>query len=179
MKRASSATFFTACLLVFATPALAEPYSLVPSDNSAADQYAETFPGADGNHGVNNPPARAPQNADRRPGLTARAVEELSQSGPSGEAAAQVIERTSPVYGNSPAGDRTQSSTGRSPGEGNSAESPAPTKVRPGSGDREASGFGAAFIGLTDGGLGFLLPMALLTIAVATIALLTGRGRRS
>lgn len=173
MNKLIPAAWLIACLLVLPATATAEPYNVVPSDNSAADQYAETFPGADGDH-------RPPTSGDSKqraghgnPALPAGVTDALSKLGPSGEATAQVLERTAVRIGGDVSSGQSPRSSDPAPIRSDSAKRAA-ADLGP-----ETSGFIGSFAGLTGGGLGILVPLSLLAIAVAAVAALVRRNPRS
>lgn len=171
VNRATPAAFLLACVMVLAAPAMAEPYTVVPPDNSAADQYAEGFPGVDGDR---RPDASAEpadgQGSGNKPRLPADARRGLSDLGGPGEAAALVLDRTL-------AGSPTPVS--RDARTGGDAARP-PTVRNPADPDEpDSGGLAAGFLGVTGGGMGLLLPLLLLMVAGVAIAIMARRDRRS
>src|SRR5919108_3054261 len=87
-----SRTIALAALTVLALPPQAVAAIPPPPGNSAADQYAESYPSADGDR-----PTSSPTTADPARSLGRDNAAALEQAGPDGAAAAAAAAATSPT----------------------------------------------------------------------------------
>lgn len=191
--RIALATALTVALVVPAH-SLAEYY--VPPENSAANQYTESFPGAGGEKGGKGKKATP---ADT---LGARNAERLEERGPAGKAAAEMAAETAPTQpptsdatGNGGSGGDTGAAgtgagTGTGGGTGGSGSGGTAAGANGGS---TSSGGGANAVGNTakvdqpqgssavgqvvgqatgigDGNVGLWLPLAIVLILIGSIA---------
>ncbi|HEX7279624.1 MAG TPA: hypothetical protein VF255_08395 [Solirubrobacterales bacterium] len=128
-----------AVALVVPAQALAEYY--VPPENSAANQYTESFPGAGGEK------AGKGKKATPADTLGSRNAKRLEERGPAGEAAAEVAAETAPAQPPSNAG-------GNGDTEGSSGAAGAGSGTGGSSGGAGAGGTSGASGGSSSGGGG-------------------------
>lgn len=147
-----SRTIALTLLALLAVPASAAAAIPPPPGNSAADQYAETFPGAGGNQA-----SQPPGTADPAGTLGSETARELQQAGPDGRQAAAVAAATAPQR----SAGALASGPGRSEGGG--------------SGPLEVLEHGLGTSG--SGGIGILLPLILAGVVMAAVAFLIVRSR--
>jgi hypothetical protein len=127
----------------------------VPGDNAQVDEYAETIPGACGDHQTNDGGGSHGSTADGggpeslAPGTT----DDLRNLGTDGAAAAALAEQTAPP---TTAADRSATGSGDS-SDGASGS------------DGSGSGVGGALTGSGDGGIGLLFPILLVGALVAAL----------
>lgn len=133
-------TTASAVALVAPAQSLADYY--VPPQNSAANQYTESFPGAGGEKGGK---AKGVTPADT---LGSRNAERLEQRGPAGKAAAEVAAETAPT-------PVTSADAGASGGSGGtSGAGTGPGNGAGGSGSGTATGGGSTSTGGGETGVG-------------------------
>ena len=166
-----------AAIATFALPSPALAAYFVPPGNSAATQYTEAYPTAGGNREAGG------GGKDRSPSevLGSRNVAKLQSQGPDGRAAAALAAETAPG--------------GVAPNQGGAGSEPNGAGSQPGSGpggaDAEGLGtdrsngssgigevIGQATGSSSSGGLGLLLPLALLATAAWALAFLWRQRRR-
>lgn len=147
----------TACLLLVATPAVAQQ-TLAPPGNSGVQQYLETVPGASGNH---------PVKPGGKPVLPARVRRQLQSRGSDAKNLEALVNATAPQS----AQQTSKPST--------SSKSAAPTAGAE-RGDSGVEAFRRAVTESGDaGGMGILLPIVLgaSTLLLALAAVLRRRRR--
>jgi hypothetical protein len=189
-----------ALVAALALPATAPAEYYVPPDNSAANQYTESFPGAGGESGGKR------KHVSPGDTLGARNADRLEKHGAAGKAAAEVAAQTAPAQlatdsgptgstggngqsaggagqsagsagdGSGPTGTETGGSTAGSGSTGGSTASGSggtvgqAAKVEQPQG---SSGFGEVLgqaTGTSDGNLGIWLPLALVLMLLGSIA---------
>lgn len=167
-----------ATIATLALPSSALAAYLVPPGNSAATQYTEAYPTAGGNREAGGGGER-----DRSPSevLGSRNADKLYDQGPDGRAAAAVAAATAPSgtapnggaanpSGSDPNGARSQ------PGSGADGDGVSTDRSNGSSGIGEV--IGQATGSSSSGGLGLLLPLALLATAAWALAFLWRQRRR-
>jgi hypothetical protein len=181
-------TTASAVALVVPAHSLADYY--VPPENSAANQYTESFPGAGGEKGGK---AKGVTPADT---LGARNAKRLEERGPSGQAAAEVAAETAPASvatadggasggsggaagtgggaGNGAGGSGSGAASGTnggpaSPGGGSAAVGQSAKVDQPGGSSGFSQVLGQA-TGVGDGNVGFWLPLVILLTLAGSIA---------
>ncbi|HKO37596.1 MAG TPA: hypothetical protein VJU14_04440 [Solirubrobacterales bacterium] len=186
--RIALATALTVALVVPAQ-SLADYY--VPPENSAANQYTESFPGAGGEK------AGKGQKATPADTLGSRNAKRLEERGPAGKAAAEVAAETAPSQapagGGANGGEAGGGSTGSGAGVGGSgggsgSGGTAAANSGSGSADRGAGGVGQSTkvdqpqgssglshvlgqaTGVGDGNVGIWLPLVILLTLAGSIA---------
>ena len=141
-------------------PAAAMAQVLVPPDNSAVNQYTETFQTAGGKAEVDDDGKRSPAKT-----LGAENARRLEEMGPEGRAAAALAVATAPTSRPADRGDEAG-------GKGNGR----PSVVG-------SSGFGEVIGQATgtssSGHLGILLPLVIIAAALGSLAYLWRRKRRA
>jgi hypothetical protein len=179
MVRISSLVLLAcALLLVSASSAVAkkpcDDRNTVPPGQSEVDQYTETVPGDCGNEHVPVPGAGDDPGASIPP-ATLVALEEL---GPDGRAAALLAAAGRPGGGNANADADADGSNGDAPSAGDALGGANPAVVID-SPEGEGGFFNAVVDALSgEGGLGWILPLALIVIAAQAIIVVV-RNRRS
>jgi hypothetical protein len=182
MKASKIQLGLLAAIATFALPSPALAAYFVPPGNSAATQYTEAYPTAGGNREAGG------AGKDRSPSevLGSRNAAKLQSQGPDGRAAAALAAETAP---GGVASNRGAANRGGAGSEPNGAGS------QPGSGPGVADGegigtdrsngssgigevIGQASGSPSSGGLGLLLPLALLATAAWALAFLWRQRRR-
>lgn len=189
-------------IAIFACASSAMAEELVPPGNSAVNQYTETFPTSGGDkeakHGSGK--GRSPAKV-----LGERNAQKLEEHGPDGREAAQVAAATAPSPvaatpepepGDEETSDERGGAAGNGGGNGGGDATVAPARPVVGATNGGAtppvdeaaessgsSGFGEVLAQATgtssSGGLGLLLPLAILATAVWALASLRRRSRRT
>jgi hypothetical protein len=153
-----------------ALPAGATAERIVPPDNSAANQYTETYPTTGGGSTQPEAGGRTPAQA-----LGPSKAKKLEQLGPEGRAAAALAAATAPDR--QAAGSGT--GRGRTAGGGSGGGG---AKVRPGTDVDGSSGFGEvlgqATGSSTSGQMGLLLPVLVLAAIAGSLIYLWRRKRQ-
>lgn len=152
--------------LAAAGPAAAQP--LVPPEGSGVNQYTETLLGAEGGESTAKIGDRPPATPAKVLGKAEAA--HLAALGPTGRAAAQLAATTA----SAPAAEKPRAS---------GAESPAAEKASTGhriGGDPKGSSGLAQILGQVtgtsdSGGMGLLLPLLMIAVAVAAVAFVLAR----
>ena len=138
------------------------PATAPAQDNSAIDEYIEALPGAGGDRDGSDQARNSSDNGGAR--LPASAADALEGEGPSGAAAAEVAQATAPE----PSGKRRHAaSRALEPDHEPADGSPSVGRV-----------VGGTLSGSSSNGLGGVLPIILVIIPVAALALALVRRRR-
>jgi len=155
-------------IAMLAIPVHAPAAYLVPPENSAATQYTEAYPTAGGNRNI-----EATERRNRSPEevLGGDKARKLESQGPAGEAAAELAAATAPIAAgvSSPAsGDRrdggADGAAGAEPGRDAAAASEGSSPLGEVIGEATGSS--------SDGGMGLLLPLAIVAAIVWAMAYL-------
>lgn len=161
-----------AIAIAFQPAAAASAERLVPPENSAANQYAETYPTAAGNAPSGTAPAPSPAKV-----LGARNAGRLEGLGPQGRAAAALAAATAPAQSvagrgvtasRSGAGSRGAAANGGGPGAG-----PAQPSASSGLSQVIAQATGSS----SSGQMGLLLPLIVVAAVAWSVAYLWRRRR--
>lgn len=157
-----------AVIAIAALPSSAMAQRITPPDNSAVNQYTETYPVPGGGATTNDKSKRSPDKA-----LGARNARRLEALGPEGRAAAALAAATAPRQGATSRRDATggtRGAAGSAGGSGPKAGEPSGSSAL-GEVIEQATGTSSS------GQMGLLLPLLIAAAAVGSLAYLWWRKR--
>lgn len=202
MPKAPLAAAMATLLAMLALPlsAMAQEEELIPPGNSAVNQYTESLPTPGGKKNTESQSQKRPS---PNKALGAGNTRRLAQQGPDGRAAAEAAAETAPVTETTIVSERDEEASvppsgSGGGGDGSGKQAPGPDANRADAGGKEppgvvrtsievdepsgSSGFGEALGEATgasaDGQMGWLLPLAILAIALWAVFYATRQRRR-